>query len=795
MRRTVHILIGVASTAAVAACSLSGGARIGAPRVTATGAPGTHVPGTPGQASPLATVSTAPAASPPNGTAATGLVLGLDGKAAANVKITAYELITDGGASLVSNNGGSLISDNGSTALSVPPTGRRVLDQAPLHTTTDAEGHFTLALPAGVHANIEAAASQDVKAIQLDATGTAGLTLNLDYVGSIAGKVVPPKGSTATDLVGVDVFVPGTSYAAKTDGAGHYVMDGVPSGTFTLYAQHTGLGSATASGVKVAPKATTSAPDLLLSLALPTIVSIDPAIAAPGSQVTLKGQNFGATQGSPFTVTVAGLAVAQPTRVNDQTIQFKLPPTAQGGAVVVTVDGVPGPSATLGVASKLSIATAIHDLWVGAKLPLHVLLPGGDGKPLAAMPGWASDGPAVDVDASGTAVAKAAGSATISASLGSLTDHVTLTVHDAPFVATVAGSGRADTHDFADGVGTQARFNGPAGVAVGPDGTIYVADAGNNTIRRVTPDGVVTTLAGTPPAPGTATTGPAPGGLVDGKGPTAQFNDPQALALEPDGHLVVADTANNRIRDVAPDGTVSTVAGSGRTGDALNLGSQGGYQDGPANQAQFNAPAGVAVAADGSIYVADSGNDLIRRIATDGVVSTTAGKYNAGTAGFAGGYADGNGTAAQFWQPEGIAFGGDGTLYIVDQGNVRIRKMTQAGVVTTLSGAGPSMDGSTLDGPANVARFSHPFGIAVDTDGTLFVTDQMAARVRAVAPDGSVSTVAGPTGGGGIGPTAIDGLAGAARFGEVGGVAVGPGGHVYVADSGAHCLRVLVRKE
>ena len=218
-------------------------------------------------------------------------------------------------------------------------------------------------------------------------------------------------------------------------------------------------------------------------------------------------------------------------------------------------------------------------------------------------------------------------------------------------VTTLAGDGSPVIRD-----GARAGFSDPFGVAVAIDGTVYVADAGeSNRIRKIAPDGIATTLAG------------GNEGFSDGAGAAASFSTPSGLALANDGNLFVADTGNNRIRKVTPEGQVSTVAGDGKAG----------YVDGPASQAQFNGPIGIAVDTRGNTYVADTYNDRIRMIATDGQVSTIAG---AGTPG----YADGFRTTALFDTPCGIAVATDGSIIVADTGNDRLRKITLEGSVTTL---------------------------------------------------------------------------------------------------------------
>ncbi|QGZ42739.1 sugar lactone lactonase YvrE [Pseudoduganella flava] len=221
-------------------------------------------------------------------------------------------------------------------------------------------------------------------------------------------------------------------------------------------------------------------------------------------------------------------------------------------------------------------------------------------------------------------------------------------------VATLAGTG---VPGVADGAAAQAVFSDPFGIAAGPRGTVYVADGGDaNRIRTIAPDGRVATLAG-----GTE-------GYADGKGAAAHFNTPSAVALDHQGNLYVADTGNHAIRKVSPDGTVTTLAGNGQPGDA----------DGKGAAARFNGPVGIAVDDAGIVYVADTYNDRIRRIAPDGTVTTIAGSGQPGDD-------DGPAAAAAFDTPSGIAVAPDGTLFVADTGNHAVRRIGTDGVVTTVA--------------------------------------------------------------------------------------------------------------
>ena len=311
-------------------------------------------------------------------------------------------------------------------------------------------------------------------------------------------------------------------------------------------------------------------------------------------------------------------------------------------------------------------------------------------------------------------------------------------------VTTLAGDGSPSFRDASQP--SPAAFADPFGIAVTDDGVIYVADAGDsNRIRKLAPDGSVTTLAG------------GLEGYADGPGAQAAFNTPSGLALDSKGNLFVADTGNNRIRKISPLGLVSTLAGSGTAG----------YADGAAAQAQFDGPIGIAVDAPGNVYVADTYNDRIRKIAPDGNVSTVAGGGL--------GNVDGPAGSALFDTPCGIVVAADGTLIVADTGNHRLRKIAN-GEVTTLPFVFPD--------EVNPADLRKPVGLALTHDGFLYVTELDRARVVQVAPDGRARVIAGGT------PGYSDGAANA-RFNQTTGVAIDRRGDLYIADSGNYLVRKL----
>jgi DNA-binding beta-propeller fold protein YncE len=329
-------------------------------------------------------------------------------------------------------------------------------------------------------------------------------------------------------------------------------------------------------------------------------------------------------------------------------------------------------------------------------------------------------------------------------------------------VTTIAGSGEIGN---TDGLGSAAQFQKPRNIAIDAAGNLYVADTYNHRIRKISPKGKVSTLAGGGP------TGLFEGGFADGKGSAARFNGPVDIAIDPAGNLYVVDTDNHRIRKVSPKGKVSTLAGSER-----------GFAGGKVSAARFSEPRGITIDAAGNLYVADSGNNRIRKVSPEGNVSTIAGSGKFG-------FADGIGRAAQFRLPAGIAIDAAGNLYVADLGNQRIRKISPAREVTTLAGGGPPQDfftkGRFADGIGKAARFAGPVGITIDAAGSLYVADFGNHRIRKISPEGEVSTIGGKEG-------LVDGSGSAEQFHWPSGVAIDKAGNLYVADTFNHRICKIV---
>jgi sugar lactone lactonase YvrE len=320
-------------------------------------------------------------------------------------------------------------------------------------------------------------------------------------------------------------------------------------------------------------------------------------------------------------------------------------------------------------------------------------------------------------------------------------------------VTTFAGGANSG---YADGLGTSALFSNAAGIASDASGNLYVSDSFNNRIRKITPNGTVTTIAGNGNAGYTPTDTPAA---------DAEFYGPQGLAVDGQGNIFVADFGNNVIREITTTGVVKTVAGNGIAG----------YVDGAAlTAAEFRSPAAVALDQSGNIFVADRDNNMIRKITSAGVVSTLAGTKTPG-------YVNGTvntttGTYASFRNPTGLVVDAQGNIYVADIGNNAIRKITPSAVVTTLAG-----------GPGQASLLGNPMGIAMNTQGNFFITDE-SGRVIELTSANVLYDLAGAANVAGF----ADGSGAAAKFNTPQGICVTPSGDIFVADFNNNRIRKVV---
>jgi len=328
---------------------------------------------------------------------------------------------------------------------------------------------------------------------------------------------------------------------------------------------------------------------------------------------------------------------------------------------------------------------------------------------------------------------------------------------DKPMVATYAGNGNMGTTNGDRG---KASFNNLMGLAVDSNGNVFVADTRNNLIRKISSDGTVSTIAGS-----------GVSGNADGPAAKASFNYPIGLTVDPNGNIYVADTQNNSIRKISIDGSVSTVAGMLTPAN----------RDHPEDTTRLDNPHALVSDKQGNIYFTDYTKDVIRKISPSGKVSTVAGNFDRGAK-------DGKGMEASFYLPAGIAIDGQGTLYVADCYNNMIRKISPDGTVSTLAGKpaprGKKNNGAK-DGKGPLATFNHPFGIAVDKHGVVYVADVGNQMIRKITPDGLVSTLAGSRKRG-----SDNGIASKATFFNPYGLAIDKAGNLYIAD----CQNSMVRK-
>jgi sugar lactone lactonase YvrE len=336
-----------------------------------------------------------------------------------------------------------------------------------------------------------------------------------------------------------------------------------------------------------------------------------------------------------------------------------------------------------------------------------------------------------------------------------------------PSIETFAGVG---VGSFAGdgGPARRAALREPSGVAVGRDGAVYVAADGR--VRRIGPDGMISTVAGT----GTlGSSGDGGAAVLAQIGVAGRYGN-TGMAVDPDGALYVPDIYGHRVRRIAPGGTITTIAGTGIAGDSGD--------GGPAVAAALIVPRGLAVDDRGDLFIADAGRHRVRRVDATGTITTLAGSGVSGSGGDGG-----PATAAQLDAPEALALDRSGNLFIADTGNNRVRRVALDGSITTVAGNGAfgfSGDG----GKATAARLALPRGLVTDPRGLLYIADSDNNRVRRVDAAGTITTVAGT---GAAGFSGDGGPATQARLDGPDGVALDGAGRLFIADAGNHRVRVV----
>jgi sugar lactone lactonase YvrE len=476
----------------------------------------------------------------------------------------------------------------------------------------------------------------------------------------------------------------------------------------------------------------------------PAVSGINPTNGPINTAVTISGSNFGTDPGKVKSF-FNGMAATVQSVSNTQVIAL-VPVNATTGKVSVAINGQTADGPVFSVTITMPSVTSISPT-SGSK-NTAVTITGANFGTDAATVTVLFNGVAATVQSitNTQIVASAPAGATTGivkvTANGQAADGPIFTYVSGVTVTTIAGNEFAG---FADGTGSAAKFNNPVGIAVDGQGIVYVTDELNQRVRKITTGGIVTTFAGS-----------AQQGINDGTGSAAQFYNPQGIASDAQGNLVVVDSRSFLIRKVTPGAVVTTLAGN------IVL----GFTDGTGSAAQFRTPTGAALDAQGNVYVADWSNHAIRKITPGGVVTTLAGN---GTPGFA----DGTGGAARFNYPYGLTVDGQGNVFVADEQNHSIRKITPAGVVTTVAGNGTI---GFVNGNASNARFSFPSGLAIDGQGNMYVADRGNHSIRKITPAGVVSTLAGTTQG------FADGDAGTAKFNQPYGLALDVQGNIFVAD-------------
>jgi hypothetical protein len=645
----------------------------------------------------------------------------------------------------------------------------------PVEARTDAAGRFRLVDPPRGMATVEAEASEQLKAIRMKVAVVAGAQIELDPLtlqptGTLAGKVSAPD---HPDLLGTTVFIPGTRYVAMTDANGRYTLTHVPAGTYELAAMRPSFAPTVATGVDVRSGETTQAPELVLKLDAPVLTSLSQSNGGPDTEITIRGQNFGATKNTVLMVFFGATQATTVVRVSDTEIRVKVPDKALSGPVIVRSNGVESNPLSFQVIAHLKVSPYYAGLFVGESVQFQVeardafdhlvLTPefrwelgssflgtlGSQGELKTHEAGWsevrATSGAIRGVAAVGVTPFAVRVSGMIPDALAGSAGQIVARSEGLYFTHRVGSRiyFREDSGSQRVLVGTgeqgfspdgtpalEAKLNLPEGLAVDELGNLFFSERGNHLIRvvprtetrfagRVLEAGKIYTLAGNA----------LPGYSGDG-GPAmlASFNEPAAVELGTSGglfqggSLLIVDRQNRRIRELDSNGTVVTLLGGGTLlADGVEARSYGGSKD-------------FQLARDGLGNLAFSNDNQVRfycrkpgtyfgRLMEAGRVYVVAGKEDLGFDG------DGPGTSIRLSSPRGVAFDAEGNLFFCEEGTRAVRLLTTQGHVRWVAGirlASDRLDPPTTREvvPATSLRLN-PYRLAVRADGSLVVGDNM----------------------------------------------------------------------
>ena len=639
---------------------------------------------------------------------------------------------------------------------------------------TDASGRFRLKdVPLGVN-TVEAVATEDSKAMRMNVAVGVGARLNLDPLvlqptGTITGRVTADGG---VNLLGTTVFIPGTQYMAMTAENGTYTIHHVPVGTYEVAAMRQTYATTVVTGVAVQPKTSVQAPEIALRLDAPVLESLSQANGGAGSEIVLRGRNFGASKNTVLTVTFGNVLATRAERLSDTEIRAWVPDGGQSGMVVVRSNGVASNALSFHVIAHLRVIPQYAGLYVGDRQafdvealdPLGMTVPtpffawelGADflgslskaGELVTREAGWsevrARSGKVTGLASVGVTPFQIS-PPTYANSLPGAAGHVVARPEGLYYTHRTGGRiyfeppggarkvvvGTGETGFSRDGTpALDAKLNLPEGLAVDDAGNVYFTERGNHLVRvvprtdtlvagRLLEAGKVYTVAGN---------GQIGFSGDGGQATAATLNAPTAVILGEGGGLLaggtllVSDSENGRIREVANDGTIATVIGGGKS----LLSSEGvlakTYGGGVGYQLARDSAGNLAFTRNSQVlFYCLVGGTYFGSMMRAGHVYSVAGT---GESGFDG---DGLATELRVWAPAGLAFDARGTLYFCDAGTSGVRALTAAGQLRWLAGALlPSTARLTPTiveiSPATAVKIS-PYSLSVRGDGALVVGD------------------------------------------------------------------------